>query len=138
MSFDWSSYFTVAELPKQSADSETDVPLKEAHCRTAISRAYYFAFNIAFPRFLFFWQSVPKQDRGNKHQFLINRFTNYQSQTDASKQTAYNNIGEKLDRLREYRNNADYDDVLGERPDRRTRAALKLSQQIATLLDENQ
>lgn len=139
MSFDWSAYRTVAELSKQAADGETDALLKEAHCRSSISRAYYFAFNIALPTFLPFWQSMPRETRRrvNKHQFLIDRFNKYHNQTNGTKQDDYHDVGVKLDRLRGYRNNADYDDVLSEPPDRRARAALKVAQQIARLIDSN-
>ena len=106
MSFDWSQYFDVSrELADQARNAPA--PLQEARLRSSISRAYYALFGQAR-------NYLRKHDRIreilidsngqriNIHQFVREQFINRADQD-------YQEIGQALDPLSEYRNIADYD-----------------------------
>ena len=106
MSFDWSQYFDVSrELADQARDAPA--PLQEARLRASISRAYYAVFGQARD-YLRRHDRIREVlidsngDRINIHQFVRQQFINRADQD-------YQEIGETLDRLSEYRNIADYD-----------------------------
>lgn len=106
MSFDWSQYFDVSqELAKQARNALG--PLHEARLRSSISRSYYAVFGKAriylrkhdhIPEILI----ASNGARINIHQFVREQF---QNRADPD----YQEIGEALDRLSQYRNIADYD-----------------------------
>jgi uncharacterized protein (UPF0332 family) len=135
MSFDWSGYLAIAEKSYSDASVETDSLLVEAHCRCAISRAYYSVFNVSYRKLLANWGSAAAQG-GEKHGWTIERYNNYHS-PDAAKQTAYRKVGVDLDRLRVYRNNADYDDILTASPSKRAEIVIKMSHRILNNLSQN-
>ena len=106
MSFDWSQYFDVSrELAEQAKNAPP--PLQEARLRASISRAYYAVFGQArnYLRRHDRIREVLIDSSGkriNIHQFVREQFINRVEQD-------YQEIGEALNRLSEYRNIADYD-----------------------------
>jgi uncharacterized protein (UPF0332 family) len=97
VSFDWTDYLVVAnKLVKMAADLE----LAEGYYRTAISRAYFAAFNIAK-------QALPQQisDRcprdADAHEYVKRAYANGTSREQQI-------VSDNLDRLRIARNLADY------------------------------
>lgn len=106
MSFDWSQYFDVSrELAQQ--DKNAPAPLQEARLRASVSRAYYAVFGQAR-------NYLRKHDRirevlinSNGERINIHRFVREQFINGANQD--YQEIGETLNRLSEYRNIADYD-----------------------------
>jgi uncharacterized protein (UPF0332 family) len=92
MEFDWYQYFVLAEAIAQRSEEE--------YLRSSISRAYYAAFNLSRTM-------LQEQDRvrieksRNIHQDVINTL-------QSSDDEAEKNTGNRLLRLRQYRNNADY------------------------------
>ena len=99
MSFDWLEYLHLA----QNLAGQTIVISEQAKLRSAISRAYYAAFHQA-KRFLENKEhlTIPLQ---NVHKFVINQFQNY---PDPVRQK----IGNRLQVLRGYRNQADYEESI--------------------------
>jgi uncharacterized protein (UPF0332 family) len=92
MGFDWYQYFVLAETIAQRSEEE--------YLRSSISRAYYAAFNLSLAM-------LREQDRvragksRNIHQDLIETL-------QSSEDEAEKNTGNRLFRLRQYRNHADY------------------------------
>lgn len=87
MAFDWKSYLTLAEDLAKSGD--------EAAKRTAISRAYYCVFNLAFARA----GDCPLQE--GLHQWCWNRYTNHGD-------PSCRRLGIQGDRMKKSRVHADY------------------------------
>ncbi|OCR02050.1 hypothetical protein BCD67_07700 [Oscillatoriales cyanobacterium USR001] len=99
MTFDWSEYLNVA---KELAGIATTTPEQEAKLRAAISRAYYAVFILARNHLRDReGHSIPTT--GDAHQYVASQFK--QSQ-DSNRRF----VGDKLKRLRMYRNQADYVD----------------------------
>jgi uncharacterized protein (UPF0332 family) len=92
MEFDWYQYFVLAEAIAQRSEEE--------YLRSSISRAYYAAFNLSL-NMLQEQNRVRIEKSRNTHQDVIN--TLQSSDNEAEK-----NTGNRLFRLRQYRNNADY------------------------------
>lgn len=96
--FDWDEYLQLAEeLHERDSDF-----LREAGERTAISRAYYAAFHEAL-------QYAPNRVRNaprDKHRKLIDHYKQAPTQTERA-------VGRQLERLRDNRNAADYEDRIG-------------------------
>ena len=118
MSFNWSEYLNLA---RELAGKDPNPATQEAKLRSAISRSYYAAF-IHARNFLRDSEdiTIPRQ---NSHQFVISQFTN--SPTDERRRK----LGAKLQILRGYRRQADYEDritgLLG-----KTEEALGLARRI--------
>jgi uncharacterized protein (UPF0332 family) len=91
--FDWNDYITLARAMRADAS--------EAHYRSAISRAYYGAYNQAKQRF--FDDGETFGYKGESHAQVWNYF---QKQNDRD----YKAIGVFGDRARERRRRADYED----------------------------
>lgn len=96
MTFDWLDYLTLA----QNLAGQTVIVSEQAKFRSAISWAYYAAFHQAK-------QILEEKDRltiplQNVHKFVINQFQNH---PDPIRQK----IGNRLQVLRGYRNQADYE-----------------------------
>ena|SRR2546423_11209069 len=100
MSFDWSNYLDLArELKRQGAVHSS----REAESRSSISRAYYAAFCKA-RNYL----------RDRKHLTLSEGaevHTEVQKEFLRSNDRRLKEVGENLNRLRTYRNRADYQDI---------------------------
>lgn len=136
MSFDWSQYFDVAkELYEQAKNAPQ--PLQEAKYRASISRAYYAVFGkardqlrrldrVREPKPLLDVSGLPI----GVHQYVRDTF---QQSSELNRQT----VGVNLDRLRQYRNVADYDlnHVLLNNLPSATQAALTIAKKTLTLLN---
>lgn len=100
MNFDWINYLILAaELSKETSTTAN----QQAKFRSAVSRAYYAAFNQA-KIFLEDRDKITIQ-KTNVHKAVINQF---QNSPDLTRQK----IGNRLQVLRSYRNQADYDAVI--------------------------
>jgi uncharacterized protein (UPF0332 family) len=102
MSFDWSGYYALA---RQLAGREVEAISEEAKLRSAISRAYYAAFNKA---------RIYLLDNGHIESFPIHRDVHQDVSLWflARPDKLSKDIGENLDYLRRLRNQADYQDEL--------------------------
>jgi uncharacterized protein (UPF0332 family) len=97
MTFDWLEYL---QLDRELAGEITAASGEEAKNRSAVSRAYYAAFNKAREVLeVKDGLTVPKQ---NTHQYVISQFQNNSS-------PCRQKIGNRLRVLRSYRNQADYE-----------------------------
>jgi len=105
MSFDWTDLLTLAEALKSDPNSPGP---REASLRSAISRAYYAAFCVARNFGRDRGEFTPT-GTGTDHGLVRNHFL-------LSSDRTRRKIGADLDRLRDSRNKADYDDVLVGRP----------------------
>ncbi len=120
--FDWSQYVGLA---KQLASCSAHDPMAEAKQRSAISRAYYGVFIPA--RNHLYMEHQPVQGDKKTHKAVISEFKN---SVDEIRQQ----IGKTLNRLRQWRNKADYDDEvarLGWRAD----SAVNLADETAKLIN---
>ena len=99
MTFNWSEYLNLA---RELAGKSTDVSSEEAKLRSAISRAYYAAF-IQARNFLRDRDQITIP-REKTHKYVIEQFQN-------SADEKRRKLGEKLQRLRDFRNQADYNDI---------------------------
>ena len=99
MTFDWSQYLNIA---KELADIATTPANQEAKLRDAISRAYYAAFILARNHLRDKeGHLIPKT--GDAHNYVWEQF-------NLSTDSARKSLSKKLNRLRMYRNQADYVD----------------------------
>ena len=105
MSFDWTDLLTLAEALKSAPNSPGP---REASLRSAISRAYYAAFCVARNFGRDRGEFTPT-GTGADHGLVRDHFL-------LSSDRTRRKIGADLDRLRDSRNKADYDDVLVGRP----------------------
>lgn len=101
MSFDWSEYLRFAE---HLTEGDGTPPAREAQLRSAVSRAYYAAFHLSLNH-LRDHQQVQVPEKGNIHRWVIEQFTD-------SVDAAHRVVGANLDRLRDHRNEADYEDLM--------------------------
>lgn len=117
MTFNWSDYLSLA---RELLGKATTPFSQEAKQRSAISRAYYAAF-IEARNFLRDQDGViiPQE---SPHQYVIKQFKN-------SPDSARGRVGRKLQFLRYYRNQADYDDTVVELT-KKSKDALTLARQI--------
>lgn len=99
MTFNWSEYLNLA---RELAGKSTNVSSEEAKLRSAISRAYYAAF-IQTRNFLRDRDQITIP-REKTHKYVIEQFQN-------SADEKRRKVGEKLQRLRDFRNQADYNDT---------------------------
>ena len=99
MSFDWSEYL---KLARQLAVLDGSALDQEARLRSAISRAYYAAF-CRSRNYLRDTQKGSVPGGAKAHAYVREQFLN--SSVETRKE-----LGENLERLREARNKADYDD----------------------------
>jgi uncharacterized protein (UPF0332 family) len=101
MSFLWADYLRVATHLTEHSDASG---FPEACLRSAISRAYYAALNTARNLLQDEW-GVEVPETAEIHQFIPNWFMN---EDDLNQRE----IGTVLDRLRDRRRKADYDDEI--------------------------
>lgn len=126
MSFNWIDYLQLA----QQLMGQNTLVSSEAKQRTAISRAYYAAYNEA-------------RQLARRHGFHESQFDNHRSLIDYflhEPLREWRNVGENLRRLRQQRNNADYQPRIDqlEYHARTTLALAKdLLEQIRTLHDRD-
>jgi uncharacterized protein (UPF0332 family) len=119
MSFDWINYLTLA---RELADSSKRHSNKEALLRCAISRAYYAVFckSRNYLRDIAHDQNL--QSAKNTHAYVIETFVKSRNQTKKG-------IGDNLRRLRDCRNDADYEDIY-RNIEMKTLLCLKYAEQI--------
>jgi len=103
MSFDWAEYLCLAKHLRYRATQKDG---GEADLRSAISRAYYAAFCIAKNHLASEGHDIPKRDT---HKYVADQF-----KWDCERR----GIGLELDRLRGYRQKADYDNVFSDAGDK--------------------
>ena len=97
MSFKWETYLQLADN-LINEHKNTDIP--EAYLRSAVSRSYYGVFCIAKKFLERKGERIPFRD---SHSFVINKFKK-------SNRRSEKKIGGYLNRLKEIRKYADYDD----------------------------
>ncbi len=95
MLFDWANYLMLAKRLAREGD--------DAALRTAISRAYYAAYNQARRQLAREGVAIPREQ--DSHKALWDKYRNADDDERRS-------IGEKGDELRRFRRQADYDDYL--------------------------
>lgn len=96
----WQGYKDIA----RALQKDTNLP-REAALRTAISRAYYFAYNTAAQYARSNCRNVP---RFQSHKFLIELFYAKSIQHNDKRLSA---LAKQLKKIRTLRDRADYDDV---------------------------
>ncbi len=123
MSFDWSDYLSLAESLSQHPEAPGP---EEAALRAAISRAYYAAHCTArnFARS----RGITLTRTGRDHQLVIDYFKE-------SKDKGRKSIGLWLDRLRDDRNKADYDDTLTGDPRLQAQSSVAQARSVLTKLN---
>lgn len=110
MKFDWSNYLEVAETLYNEVISTSNqansASINEAKVRSCISRAYYSAFCLT-RNYLrdFEGYSNLKTLKFSVHEYVIEELRN-------SKKRDFKNLGIILERLREYRVEVDYQDMV--------------------------
>nr|QNO49446.1 hypothetical protein OCBBGKCP_00003 [Methanosarcinales archaeon ANME-2c ERB4] len=128
MTFDWSEYLKLAQ---ELAGDDVSSPGEEAKLRSSVSRAYYAAFCKArnhlrdIDEHKKILSEIPP--KVNVHIYVRNQFKN---NTDES----YKKIGGDLDRLRLFRNAADYDDFVSGL-ESTTVMSLKLTRSVISTLN---
>jgi uncharacterized protein (UPF0332 family) len=134
--FNWSLYLALAKelqtlvLPDEIVDIDGNIldnnAFKEAYYRTAISRAYYAAFCIARNYLRDTLQiNISKVDA---HNFVIHEFKERRNLKNS------HNIANTLYSLRQYRNDADYNDIPIINLDKKVQYAIKESQRVISLI----
>jgi uncharacterized protein (UPF0332 family) len=120
MSFDWLEYL---DLARELAGQATNPSSQEAKLRSSISRSYYAAFCKARNHLRGEGYSIPCQ---STHRYVIDQFLH-------SRDRVRKRVGAHLDRLRNDRNKADYDDKVVRLSDMTTKA-LRLADQVISRL----
>jgi uncharacterized protein (UPF0332 family) len=124
MSFDWSDYLSLAESLSQHPEAPGP---EEAALRAAISRAYYAAYctarNFAHSR-----GEITLTRTAGDHQLVIGHFK-------GSEDRGKKSIGLWLDRLRDNRNSADYDDTLTGNPRSQAQSSIAQARNVLTKLN---
>ena len=98
MAFNWRDYLGLAQ---ELADSN-DTRYPEAASRAAVSRAYFAAHNVALDYARREWAWRPPLRGADKHQAVIQKF----------RQQQRHEIADRLVAMRNWRNNADYEDTV--------------------------
>jgi uncharacterized protein (UPF0332 family) len=101
MTFQWNSFLLLAEYLNNGVDNITGID-REAAFRTAISRAYYAAFNVAKNYAEKEFHSTGKNGSGS-HDKLINLYKEF-----GAEKKEYRMISTQLDRIKRNRTDADY------------------------------
>jgi len=124
MSFNWAEFLTLAEALLRNPNSPGP---EEAALRSAISRAYYAAFCSA--RNLARDKNGLVLPRGPEvHGVIRDHF-------ETSPDRVRRKIGTDLNRLRDYRNRADYDDVLPGRPISLAQSSVAVARNVLNALN---
>lgn len=126
MNFDWADFLTLADALVRDPNSPGP---EEASLRSAISRAYYAAFcsarNFACAKD---GLVLPRPRAPEVHGLVRDHF-------EASHDRARRKIGTDLNRLRDYRNRADYDDVLIRRPISLAQSSVAVARNVLNALN---
>jgi len=122
MTFQWSEYFDLAQA---LTGVSTVTVTQEAKLRSAISRAYYSAYHQA--RLYLMGKGVQFTKSSLAHQSVAQFLSMSADRTLKS-------LGNDLTRLRDYRNEADYELVMSRNPTKIAPLAMQLAQNIITTL----
>lgn len=98
MAFERRDYFGLAQ--ELTDDQSTDFP--EAASRSAVSRAYFAVHNVALDYARRTWQWRPPSRGADKHRAVVQVF----------RDEGRDDIADRLDAIRHWRNNADYEDAV--------------------------
>lgn len=141
MKFDWSEYLYLAEeladvnpLIKSASETTNQSKISEAKLRSSISRAYYAAFCIA-RNYLRDVLHDPRLSKArtwdiNEHQYVAEEF-----RQNKAKNKKMIDIGNDLNRLRQFRNKADYEDIINNLQ-KEAKFSLKLAENIISKINE--
>jgi uncharacterized protein (UPF0332 family) len=129
MTFDWQEYLTLAE--NLCTNSHT-FPNQDECFRVAISRAYYAAFCTA-RNYAKDYDHLSLQRTGEDHRIVKDHYISANS-SNTQQQRKREQIGINLDRLRNLRNKADYDDIFS-RLENEAKYAITLSKKVIHLLE---
>jgi uncharacterized protein (UPF0332 family) len=130
MTFDWRQYLTLA---KNLCTNSHDFPNQEACFRVAISRAYYAAFCTA-RNYAKNYDRLSLQRTGEDHRLVKDHYS-FANDSNTQQKRKREQIGINLDRLRNLRNKADYDDIFP-RLENEAKYAIALSSQVINLLED--
>ena len=120
--FDWTEYLNLAN---SLAGPKSSPSINEAQLRTAISRAYYANYCIARNHLRDKeGHAVPRADA---HKYVIDQFRN-------SSERERRDLGKDLDRLKNWRQFADYENQYPGQIGPATRVALTLADQVVVKL----
>lgn len=123
MSFNWADFLTLAEALLRDPNSPGP---EGASLRSAISRAYYAAFRVARNFGRDRGEFIPAET-GQDHRIVQNHFK-------SSPERTRKKIGVNLQRLYDYRNNADYDDVLTGNPISLAQSSVAMARDVLNML----
>lgn len=121
MSFDWSEYLALAQF-LQNARNLSPTFSQEASYRCAVSRAYYAAFCHA------------RNYAANKQAFLVGRGVEaHRLLRQHFRKSGMTRIAQQLEEMRQWRNQCDYQDTVGNIPKLLT-SAIAHAQQVVNQL----
>lgn len=124
MSFDWGKYLELAYVLKALGDNGGLA--EEAAYRACASKAYYSLFNQAKEQYVHIFKMDPSAHGRTTHQSLINAFhAKVDYLKPSSRGTAAKAVSQSLDRARDLRQCADYEDVLTSPPSRVASQAIR-------------
>lgn len=136
MKFDWSSYLEVAKTLYNEAISTSNqansASINEAKIRSSISRAYYSSFCLVrnYLRDFEGLNELKKNLGSNVHRYIIKEILL------SSQDTNFINLGNDLRKLRDLRNEVDYDDeIVFHKLNAKATQAFKYAENINKLLD---
>jgi uncharacterized protein (UPF0332 family) len=129
MTFDWREYLTLAE---NLYTNSHNFPNQEACFRVAISRAYYAAFCTA-RNYAKKYDHLILRKTGEDHRIVKDHYS-FANDSNTEQQRKRRQIGINLDRLRNLRNKADYDDIFS-RLENEAKYAITLSKKVIHLLE---
>lgn len=124
MSFDWTEFLTLAEALKSAPDSPGP---PEAALRSSVSRAYYAAFHYAM--------NVAREEgftpsgSGDDHKNVPRHFRRHKTNGTRRK------IALELDRLRDNRRKADYEDTLSSRAEYLAHLTISMAKNVLNNLN---
>jgi hypothetical protein len=118
MAFDWRDFLELARF----LQSQSNIAIQEAAQRSSVSRAYYAAFCHA--------RNYTRDQLGFSPYYHV---ADHQLVRDCLRSNRMGSVATCLDKLRQWRNDCDYDDVLGNLPSLVSRAISKSSSVLTSL-----
>jgi uncharacterized protein (UPF0332 family) len=148
MSFDWSEYLRLAiEISSSSLGSSLSPPKANAESkqRSAISRAYYASFILTRNYLIDYLHNKKPLYLPDLHTLQMLRSSDLSQKSKLHRSVRiylkeyhpdpkFKDMGKDLDKLRIYRNNADYDDIFAENLEEKCKFALKTAEKIIAKL----
>jgi uncharacterized protein (UPF0332 family) len=107
MRFDWRAYLTLAQ---DLVSPSTSLPNDEARLRTGISRAYYAVFGTARNSLRARYPALVMPTDATIHGFIQRQFA-------IASDAFSHSVAQQLGRLRDLRNQADYEEVFAKLPE---------------------